>query len=577
MTYDELIHHLAASELAQKEGAYDESVRLARKVLAALNTGETLPDMLSVHNSATLRADALLRLVAVSRAQGNFDEGLTFAEEALAIAEEHELTTQQANALAAIGIIYYKLSDLTRALHYYHHAMQLNEMLANKEGLAGILNAIGILYSSLTQYDQALEYLEKSSELYAALGHQLGLGATICAIGNIYLDKGDYHTALDYYRKALAISEAIGRKPGIAINRSNIGTIYEKLGEYSLAFDYYQQALTINRDIGAHEGIAGDLGNLASLYATEEFSGFSLAQAEELLLRVIEMDSRLGLKEHIIEQYQRLANVYARMERWRDAFECTAKYLALKDEVFSDTVRREAQNLAAERKAAEREKQRLVAHAKHQATEQLLHNVLPPSIANKMLDGTKLIAEKIPSVSVLFADIVNFTKLSQRITPEELVEGLDRIFSTFDALAERYGLEKIKTIGDAYMVVSGAPIQRDDHAEAMAQFALEMVDAMKEFRSISTGEEIQLRIGIHSGEVVAGVIGKKKFAYDLWGDAVNTASRMESHGEAGKIHVSEEFKHALSLSSFQFFCFQERGEMDIKGKGKMQTYFMEKT
>ncbi|MBK9249558.1 MAG: adenylate/guanylate cyclase domain-containing protein [Ignavibacteria bacterium] len=181
-------------------------------------------------------------------------------------------------------------------------------------------------------------------------------------------------------------------------------------------------------------------------------------------------------------------------------------------------------------------------------------------------------------MSVLFADIVNFTKLSQRITPEELVEGLDRIFSTLDALAEKYGLEKIKTIGDAYMVVSGAPIPRSDHAEAMAYFALEMMEAMKEFRSISTGEEIQLRIGIHSGEVVAGVIGKKKFAYDLWGDAVNTASRMESHGEAGKIHVSEEFMRALSLSSPtspMSLHFQERGDMDIKGKGMMKTYFLE--
>ncbi|MFN8360787.1 MAG: adenylate/guanylate cyclase domain-containing protein [Candidatus Kapaibacterium sp.] len=575
MTHDELMHHLAASERAQKEGAYDESVRLATEVLAALNTGDPLPDMRSLHDSATLRTKALLCLVAARRAQGNFEESLTYAEEALAIAEEHTLTTQQANALAAIGIIYYKLSDFTRALHYYHHAMQLNEMLANKEGLAGIFNAIGILYSSLTQYDQSLEYLEKGCELYAALGHQLGLGATICAIGNIYLDKGDYHTALDYYRKALAISEAIGRKSGIAINSGNIGTIYEKLGEYSQAFDYYQQALTINRDIGAHEGIAGDLGNLASLYATEGFSGFSLAQAEELFLRVIEMDSRLGLKEHIIVQYQRLADVYARMERWRDAYECTTKYLALKEDVFSETVRREAQNLSAERKAAEREKQRLVAHAKHQATEQLLHNVLPPSIAAQMLTGSTLIAEKLPTVSVLFADIVNFTKLSQSITPEELVEGLDRIFSTFDALAEKHGLEKIKTIGDAYMVVSGAPIPRSDHAEAIAHFALDMVEAMKEFRSISTGEEIQVRIGIHSGEVVAGVIGKKKFAYDLWGDAVNTASRMESHGEAGRIHVSEEFKHAVETLHAPSLQFIRRGEIDIKGKGIMKTYFLE--
>ena len=187
-----------------------------------------------------------------------------------------------------------------------------------------------------------------------------------------------------------------------------------------------------------------------------------------------------------------------------------------------------------------------------------------------MLSGSKLIAEKLSNVSVLFADIVDFTKLSQRETPEELVEGLDRIFTEFDTLAEKYGLEKIKTIGDAYMVVSGAPEPREDHAEVMVHFAVEMLEAMKQFRSISTGEQIQLRIGIHTGEVVAGVIGKKKFAYDMWGDAVNTAARMESHGEPDRIHVSEDFRN----SAGDGFTFTERGKIDIKGKGMMKTYFL---
>ncbi len=593
MNYEELMQLLAEAELAKKEVRYDDCMRLAQAVLTALSSENILSDTIPSHVAGKLRADALLCQVAVSRGQGNFCEGLILAEDALALAEAHELPFLQSDALVEIGIFYYKLSDFTRALHYYHRALLLNEKLENKQGLAGVLNAIGILYSSLSHHDQALEYLQKGCELYAELGNQMGVGANICAIGNIYLDKGEYHVALDYYQKALAINQEIGRKSGIAINLGNIGTMYEKLSEHSLAYDYYQRALKIDIELGSNEGIAGDLANLASLYATEGFSEYSLGRAEEVLLRVIDIDTELGLKEHLLVQYQKLAEVYARGERWKDAYECTSKFFTLKDEVFSDTVRREAENLAAERKAAEREKQRLVAHAKLQATEELLHNVLPPSIAEKMLGGTKLIAEKIPSVSVLFADIVNFTKLSQRITPEELVEGLDRIFSEFDALAEKHGLEKIKTIGDAYMVVSGAPIQREDHAEALAHFALEMVEAMKEFRSISTGEEIQIRIGIHSGEVVAGVIGKKKFAYDLWGDAVNTASRMESHGEAGKIHVSEEFLKKLLMvnaewlidvaDDFSSFTINHlpltiirRGEMNIKGKGMMKTYFLEK-
>ncbi len=216
-------------------------------------------------------------------------------------------------------------------------------------------------------------------------------------------------------------------------------------------------------------------------------------------------------------------------------------------------------------------------------SEALLLNVLPPSIAERLKNGEKTIAEKLSAVSVLFADIVDFTGLSQSTTPEQLVEGLDRIFSEFDALAEKYGLEKIKTIGDAYMVVAGAPEPREDHAEAIASMAIEMLDAMQKFKSDISPDHIQLRIGIHSGEVVAGVIGKKKFAYDMWGDAVNMAARMESHGEAGKIHVSEVFAnnfiHRRSEgkvpAEMQKLQVSLRGEMEIKGKGLMQTYFLE--
>ncbi|MFZ1572295.1 MAG: adenylate/guanylate cyclase domain-containing protein, partial [Candidatus Kapaibacterium sp.] len=205
-------------------------------------------------------------------------------------------------------------------------------------------------------------------------------------------------------------------------------------------------------------------------------------------------------------------------------------------------------------------------------------NVLPISIANRIINGENLIAEKLSNVSVLFADIVNFTKLSQSISPEQLVDGLDRIFTAFDLLADKYNLEKIKTIGDAYMVVAGAPLPRNDHAQAMANMAIDMIEAMKQFTSITTGEPIQIRIGIHSGEVVAGVIGKKKFAYDLWGDAVNTASRMESHGEPNQIHISQDFYNELISSNlFSIDNFIDRGKMEIKGKGVLKTYFLIKS
>jgi class 3 adenylate cyclase len=199
----------------------------------------------------------------------------------------------------------------------------------------------------------------------------------------------------------------------------------------------------------------------------------------------------------------------------------------------------------------------------------LLYNILPRTIADRLQSGEENIANHFENVTVLFADIVGFTQLSASRPAWDVVSLLNRIFSAFDIFSEQYNLEKIKTIGDAYMIVGGLPEARDDHAEAVARMALEML-ATVELLSKTLDAPIALRIGIHSGAVVAGVIGKKKFAYDLWGDTVNTASRMESHGEAGKIHVSEGVFTALQGK----FAFEEREAMEIKGKGVMRTWFL---
>ena len=202
-------------------------------------------------------------------------------------------------------------------------------------------------------------------------------------------------------------------------------------------------------------------------------------------------------------------------------------------------------------------------------SDRLLHNILPVSIANRLKDDRTIIADGFESVSVLFADIVGFTKLSERLTPEELVQQLNEVFSEFDRLAEKHGLEKIKTIGDAYMVSSGLPDNNPQHATDIANFALD-VRAYMERRLKESNEKLHIRIGIHSGPAVAGVIGLKKFAYDVWGDTVNTASRMESHGKAEQIHVSEDFYRSLCDE----FYFEKLAPMDVKGKGLMQTYYL---
>ncbi len=202
-------------------------------------------------------------------------------------------------------------------------------------------------------------------------------------------------------------------------------------------------------------------------------------------------------------------------------------------------------------------------------SETLLLNVLPPMIAERLKANEQNIADHFAEATVLFGDIVNFTALSSTLPPGELVAWLNQVFSAFDFLAEKYGLEKIKTIGDAYMVVGGLPNPRADHALAVAQMAVEMQRELSKYRA-PNGEALKMRIGIHTGQVVAGVIGTKKFIYDLWGDTVNTASRMESHGVGGAIQVTA----ATYTHLRNHYDFVERGLIDIKGKGPMNTYLL---
>jgi class 3 adenylate cyclase len=207
--------------------------------------------------------------------------------------------------------------------------------------------------------------------------------------------------------------------------------------------------------------------------------------------------------------------------------------------------------------------------AAYARSESLLLNVLPRSIADRLRRAPGVIAESHEAVTVLFADVVDFTPFARRTDPARVVGVLDEIFSAFDELAARHGVEKIKTIGDAYMAAAGLPDPRPDHAQAMADLALDMVAGFdRTCRAI--GVELALRVGIDSGPVVAGVIGRHKFIYDLWGDTVNTAARMESHGLPGRIQVTDAVRRALE----DCYAFEDRGEIEVKGKGPMRAWLL---
>jgi PAS domain S-box-containing protein len=245
--------------------------------------------------------------------------------------------------------------------------------------------------------------------------------------------------------------------------------------------------------------------------------------------------------------------------------------IAGKDTWFAETISplTEETAILVARDITHRVKAEEALRLEREKSEQLLLNILPESIAKQLKENQGSIAEHFNEVTILFADIVGFTPLSARLKPIELVNLLNEIFSSFDELAEQLGLEKIKTIGDAYMVAAGLPVPRADHAEATAEMALAMQAAVERFQA-ELGESIQIRIGINTGAVVAGVIGTKKFIYDLWGDAVNIASRMESSGQPGRIQVTAATCDRLKDK----YRFEKRGAIQVKGKGEMETYWL---
>ena len=523
-------------------------------------------------------------------------------------------TAAAAEVLALLAITYSYSSEMHTAIELTKQALEINRTLNIPIQIAHNLNALGSFYQSLSNYKQAIYYLEQTMQLAGEIGelrilaacygniavihHMLGNSELsieynekllsqsdilnqehVCAAyGNLavnYQDLGKYDRALDYCTRALVLSQRLGNKAYSAVAYGTFGRIFCQQKNYQAAIESFQNALTINREIGKPASIAGILSNLGFTYAQKDFEGYEFEKAHRYLSEALELEQQYGNKDGLAHLYDNLSALYEGIGQWQTALEYFKRTAALKAEIVNEESMKAADSFHKALEEAEKEKTRAIQKARHEATEQLLHNVLPPTVAEQMLMGNSRIAESFPEVSIFFSDIVGFTKLSQKVTAEELVDMLNSVFTEFDRLAAKHNLEKVKTIGDAYMAVCGAPIKNPHHAKNVSMFALDVCEVIQNLPPIH-GEKLRIRIGLHCGKVVAGVIGEKKFAYDLWGDTVNTASRMESHGEAGKIHVSVEFKHAVETLHATSLQFIPRGEMDIKGKGMMKTYFLEK-
>ena len=570
MTSEEITTRLNAGEEAISTGDFDRAEALAAELLSL--------DTINNYRYHALRIQSI-----ASMQRGDFTRALAYGNEALEACEAAGDPIDCAELTGIIGSIYRQLSNYSKALEYYTRALALCEEFDIPSGIIRFTGNIGLVHFNLEDYPKALEYLHRTYSAYEQSDMKEGAATALGNIGVIYEHLAEYATALEYYTKALRLSEELDLKPNIAQITGNIGTLYSNIQDFAKSREYSLRSRSLYDELGMKQEVARLNNNLGSLHAHPNNPEYNPQLSESYLREAMAVNKQLGTKNALYKNYLTLAELCEQEQRWQESLEYYKQYHLLEKDVHTQEVRKNAELFDAERKNAEREKQLALAKER----EHILNNILPEEITARLITGENPIADHFDCVSVMFMDLVGFTKLASMITAQQLVYILNIIFTRIDAIMREYGLEKIKTIGDAYMAVAGAPIVQADHAVRAANAALKLLDTMNELAAefgmydeknhwMRTFSSLRVRIGLHCGPIAAGIVGENKFLYDLWGDAVNTASRMESHGEAGKIHCTGEFVRALSLSSFQSFKFIERGEMDIKGKGTMKTYFMEK-
>lgn len=472
-----------------------------------------------------------------------------------------------------IGTIYFEQDDYDKALECFTKALKLKTEVVDQRGMATSLNNLGNVYGDQGFHDNAIDYYNKSLNKYEELGDKHGMSYALSNLGVSHRNIGKYSEALDLLARSLEIREALNEQKGIAISLNAIGTVHEKLGEYDKAIAYGSRALAIAQEIDDATLIEDASYALWTAYRSTGHYQDALIMHELYLQTKDSLESEQNRKGIIRQEFKYEYEKQAAA----DSIKAVAAVKLKNEEIRRAKLARNgflggfvlvalfAGVFFVQRKRISKEKER---------SEDLLLNILPEEVALELKDKGQAEAKAIDEATVLFTDFKGFTALSEQLSPKELVADIHECFSAFDKIMEKHGLEKIKTIGDAYMAAGGLPVINKTHAGDVVKAALEIRDFMDKERSIKTELGVpyfEIRIGIHTGPVVAGIVGIKKFQYDIWGDTVNTASRMESSGEVGKVNISET---TYALINDQFNC-EYRGEIEAKGKGKLKMYFVE--
>jgi adenylate cyclase len=542
--------------------------------------------------------------------QGKNVEALDYWNQSLALYEKLKDETGISNLLNNIGSLYSDQGDDPKALDYALRSLSIAEKLGDKLRILSALNTVASTYYSKEQTkDKALDYLLRALPLCEELGDTESFGFIAENIGVIYYEKGDYTKALEYYQKALP---ALNDNQNAPFAYNGIGKVYRKQGKIDEALKYHNQALTLAEKLDVKIRIVESLEEIANVYVEKRDYKTALGYYKKAETLAIELKSNPLLKDLYLE----IAGVYEKTGDYKNAYAYQTNLGQIKDSLFNETTERKLGALQFEfdltkkqneisLQAVSIKKQKFAKNAfmiglvlafiiaslifrsyrikakthkildkQKNEIEGLLLNILPKEVAGELQRTGHATPRHYDSVSVMFTDFKSFTVIADNMSPKELVEELDACFIAFDGIIEKYNLEKIKTIGDSYMCAGGIPVEDETHVLKMVKAGLEIQEYITDYnqRRREKGQEPwNIRIGIHVGPIVAGVVGKKKYAYDIWGSTVNIASRMESNGEPGKVNISSA---TYELIKDYYEC-SHRGKISAKNIGEIDMYFIE--
>jgi class 3 adenylate cyclase/lipopolysaccharide biosynthesis regulator YciM len=572
--------------LAEKSGYREgQAVALKNLGLGYHNLGDYVEASMQWERSLTLfesigdepgAANILCNLGAIYSMSADEARALEYFLEALKIAEEYGDSIRMATVLLNIGTIYSSKSATRKeALQNYKQALEIFRSLDNTVGIGFCIFNLGETHFQENEYDSALYYFEKSLEIYE---DTIDIVISLNYIGNVYAAKGNYQTAIHNQERALEMAIKSNAKLEIAqiyLGMANTYILQENLNQ---AIKFFELAKNIAEEIGSNYEVKDAYEGLATAYS--KIPNFENAYRYQSMLREIERkiynietDERIE-NELFSYQLAKKEDEIALLEQQAEIEQLTAKRQRIVIIATSSTgILLLILAMVLYNRFKFSQKTKKIIEEEKDRSENLLLNILPAKTAEELKMKGKAKARRFENVTILFTDFKEFTKIAADVDPEILVKEINRCYKKFDEIVTQYGIEKIKTIGDAYMAAGGLPVPNNTHAEDVMKAAIDIRDFMlayKEERKKNNKLFFEIRIGVHSGPVVAGIVGTKKFAYDIWGDTVNIAAHLESFSEPGKINTSE---CTYNLIKDHYKC-SYRGEIEAKHGRKIRMYFV---